>query len=297
MERSYKFPARFFVFTFCWSWIMWLPLILVGSGIMYRWNGLLSTMKIPILVLGVFGPAMGAVFSIRTINGKGEASKFLTTFFDFRFGCRTWLIPAVLLFMSTVVAWFVPELFGKDRLPMLLPSVFIFPVYWLFMVFGGGGQEEIGWRGYILPHLEKRFGTIWGSLILSIVWALWHLPLWLIPGTSQSFMNFGGFMMLTFGYSFLFSWGLKKAGNKPLAALVMHGTANSFIPLFPTLSMRLGDSQPRFWIWVSITFIIGLVFMSPGGASGHSIASPRGLGRTRPQARPNSPVDIATSQK
>jgi membrane protease YdiL (CAAX protease family) len=147
-----------------------------------------------------------------------------------------------------------------NRLSMLLPSVFVFPVYWLLMVFGGGGQEEIGWRGYILAHLEKRFGVIPGSVILSVVWALWHLPLWFIPGTSQSFMNFGGFMMLNFGYSFLFSWGLKKAGNRPLAGLVMHGTANSFIPLFPTLSMQLGDTQPRFWIWVSITFLIGLIF-------------------------------------
>lgn len=213
------------------------------------------------MVLGIFGPALGAIFSIRTIDGKGEVTKFLKTFFDLGFGLKIWLIPTALLFMSTVIAWFVPELVGMDRLPMLLPNVYIFPVYWLFMVFGGGGQEEIGWRCYILPHLEKRFGTIWGSLILSIVWALWHIPLWFIPGAGQSFMNFWGFMMLTFGYSFLYSWGLKKSGNKPFAALVMHGTANSFIPLFPTISMRLGDSQPRFWIWVSTTFLIGLVFM------------------------------------
>lgn len=117
------------------------------------------------MILGVFVPAMGAPFSIRTINGKGEASKFLRTFLDLGFGWTTWLIPAILLFVSTVVAWFVPELFGMDRLPMLLRNVFIFPVYWLFMAFGGGGQEKIGWRACILPHLKKRFGTIGGFII------------------------------------------------------------------------------------------------------------------------------------
>jgi membrane protease YdiL (CAAX protease family) len=260
MKQSNKFPVRFFIITFCWSWILWLPLALAGSGVIYLENDLVRTLLLPFIILGAFGPAVGAVLSIKTINGKGEVTKFLKTFFDVGFGFKTWLIPTILLLISTMIAWFVPELFGMNRLSMLLPSVFVFPVYWLLMVFGGGGQEEIGWRGYILAHLEKRFGVIPGSVILSVVWALWHLPLWFIPGTSQSFMNFGGFMMLNFGYSFLFSWGLKKAGNRPLAGLVMHGTANSFIPLFPTLSMQLGDTQPRFWIWVSITFLIGLIF-------------------------------------
>lgn len=112
-----------------------------------------------------------------------------------------------------------------------------------------------------MTHLEKRFGVISGSMILSVVWAVWHLPLWLVPGAVQSYMRFGGFMLLASGYSFIYSWGLKKAGNKPLAALMMYGTANSFIPLFPTLSMQPGDSQPRFWIWVSITFLVGFVFL------------------------------------
>ena len=34
MEHSHKFPARFFMITFCWSWLLWLPLILAGSGML-----------------------------------------------------------------------------------------------------------------------------------------------------------------------------------------------------------------------------------------------------------------------
>ena len=57
------------------------------------------------------------------------------------------------------------------------------------MVFLGGGQEEIGWRGYILPFLENKFGRWLGSGILGLIWAFWHLPLWFIPGTNQTYGN------------------------------------------------------------------------------------------------------------
>ncbi|HRX17273.1 MAG TPA: CPBP family intramembrane metalloprotease [Spirochaetota bacterium] len=141
---------------------------------------------------------------------------------------------------------------------MLLPSIAIFPVYWLAMVFLGGGQEEIGWRGYIMPFLEKRFGVFYGTVILGLVWAIWHLPLWFIPGSNQTYMNFCVFVMLTTGYSFIFSWGLKKAGNRPMSGLVMHGTANAFVPVFPVMVLNHNVSQPRYWIWVSLMLICGI---------------------------------------
>jgi uncharacterized protein len=55
--------------------------------------------------------------------------------------------------------------------------VFVFPVVWLFMVVLGGGQEEIGWRGYAMPLLESRYGLWTGNLVLGLVWSLWHVPL------------------------------------------------------------------------------------------------------------------------
>jgi uncharacterized protein len=186
----------------------------------------------------------------------------LKKFFDINFGWKTWLIPAGIFLGTTFAAWIIPEFFGARRLSMLLPGIYVFPAYWLIMIFLGGGQEEIGWRGYILKHLEDKLALQVGSILLSVIWALWHIPLFFISGTSQTYMNFFGFMMLTFGYSFIFSWGLKKSGNKPFAGMVMHGTANSFIPVFPTLAMSPDAAQPRFWLWVTLTFITGLFFLA-----------------------------------
>lgn len=254
-----KFPLRFFIITFAWSWLFWLPLVLAGFNIIPINKELLTSITILVSILAAFGPAVGAFVSLRTLKGKGAIGIYLKSFFNLKFGWKVWVIVFSVLGFSTAISWFIPELFGESRLPMLLPNFYIFPIYWLIMVFLGGGQEEIGWRGYILVFLEKRFGSWMGSIILALVWACWHIPLWFIPGTSQTYTNFIGFIMLTLGYSFFFSWVMKSSGKRPLAGLIAHGTANAFVPVFPTLIMTPGVPQIRYWIWASLTLIIGIV--------------------------------------
>jgi membrane protease YdiL (CAAX protease family) len=130
------------------------------------------------------------------------------------------------------------------------------------MILLGGGQEEFGWRGYALSRLEQQFGPWLGNVVLGIIWVCWHIPLWFIPGTSQTFMNFGGFMLLTVGYSFIFSWIRRLSGDRPFSGLYVHGVANAFIPFMPILDMHANMPQPRFWIWVSLTFIVGVLVMA-----------------------------------
>jgi len=72
-------------------------------------------------------------------------------------------------------------------------------------------------------------------------------------------MNFGGFILLIVGYSFILSWIRKISGNRPFSGLYAHGLANAFIPLMPTLIMQKNVPQPHFWIWGSLTFIIGII--------------------------------------
>jgi hypothetical protein len=75
-------------------------------------------------------------------------------------------------------------------------------------------------------------------------------------------MPFFGFMLLMIGYSWFFAWVRQASGKRTMAGLIMHGLSNAFVPLFPTLVMVEGAAQPRFWIWISLTFVIGLVTMA-----------------------------------
>jgi len=261
MNTHPPFPYRFFLITLGWSWLIWIPLILVGGS---------STWAIPISMAAAFGPGVGAIVSMRTLEGKGTVNRYLKSLLDFRLGWRVWVLGPVLLTIVSVAAWFVPELFGQTRLESLLPSPWVLPVYFLIMVLLGGGQEELGWRGYVLDHLEARLGTWWGNLVLGLVWGIWHIPLFFISGLSQSYTPFAAFLLLTIGYSWLFAWARERSGKKPLSGMVMHGWANAIFPLFPALVMTAGASQIRYWLWASLILALGLAvqFFRSGSRSG-----------------------------
>lgn len=256
-----RVPLRFFVVTFAWSWVVWAPLVLAGLGVLRLDESVSALLTMPALMLGAFGPAVGACVAVWTLEGRAALSPFLRRFLSLRFGWRAWLAMFGVLGAVNVVAWYVPELFGAERAPMLLPSVFVFPVWWLLMVFLGGGQEEVGWRGYILEPLEARFGLWGGNVVLGIVWSVWHLPLWFMPGSTQASMPFVAFTIGTIGLSFFFSWIMKAAGGRPMAGLMVHGTYNAIIPLFPTIATDADASQLRWWLHQTLLLVVGALFL------------------------------------
>lgn len=85
MKEKGKFPFRFFIVTFLWSWLIWLPLVLAGFKIIPIGQELLTAITIPVSILASFGPAVGAFVSLRTLQGKGSIGTYLKSFFKFKF--------------------------------------------------------------------------------------------------------------------------------------------------------------------------------------------------------------------
>src|SRR5690606_26340526 len=74
------------------------------------------------------------------------------------------------------------------------PWTLVFPALLQSLLLGPVG-EEFGWRGLALPLLQRRFSPLWASLILGVVWAIWHVPAFLMSGTVQSAWAFGPFFL------------------------------------------------------------------------------------------------------
>ena len=91
------FPYRFFVVTFAWSWLIWLPLLLAGPGIIPLGKNLLSALTVLSISLGAFGPAAGAFYSLRTLRGADAVRQYLRGLLDLRFGWQAWLAPPLVL--------------------------------------------------------------------------------------------------------------------------------------------------------------------------------------------------------
>ncbi|MBK7712336.1 MAG: hypothetical protein IPJ37_16290 [Bacteroidales bacterium] len=156
MISNIRFPFRFFLITFIWSWLIWAPLVLGSLKIIPVSDKILSALTLPVIMLGVFGPLAGALFSLHQEQGKGSSGKYLRRFLDLQLGWKAYIIPIIIFGGSTFLTRFLPELFGEKRLSMLLPSIWMFIPYLLLMIILGGGQEEFGWRGYALLFLKRN---------------------------------------------------------------------------------------------------------------------------------------------
>jgi membrane protease YdiL (CAAX protease family) len=85
-------------------------------------------------------------------------------------------------------------------------------------------SEEIGWRGYALGRLQTRWNALTSSLIVGLVWALWHLPLFMMVGTSQHELGlpFIGFLVGFMANSILYTWLYNNTKQSLWSAILLH---------------------------------------------------------------------------
>ena len=97
------------------------------------------------------------------------------------------------------------------------------PIYMIILMLPimliGGGLEEAGWRYITFPELDKKFGFSIAAFVTGIIWALWHLPLFFIPGVHQYGKSFLGFTITVMGLSFALATIRKVTGSIWLCVL------------------------------------------------------------------------------
>ena len=66
--------------------------------------------------------------------------------------------------------------------------------------------EEIGWRGYALPRLTARLGLAPASVVVGVLWALWHLPFFFIQGVDKTGQSFLVYLLACTAMSIAMAW-------------------------------------------------------------------------------------------
>ena len=82
------------------------------------------------------------------------------------------------------------------------PLMILIGFFYIFFLRGPLG-EELGWRGYALEKMQEKLNSYWSSLILGLVWSLWHLPLFFMPNAIQSQIPIWQFIIYTVTVTFL----------------------------------------------------------------------------------------------
>jgi membrane protease YdiL (CAAX protease family) len=131
---------------------------------------------------------------------------------------------------------------------------------WLLNNFtrSGGLSEEFGWRGYALPELQAKWNALVSSLILGVIWAAWHIPLWFLAGSSQQGTSFWIFLANLVLTSILYTWLVNNARGSILVAVVFHAISNTVAQMFPEPTSNL-----FYWIILGLTVIIVVVLYGP----------------------------------
>ena len=224
------FPLKYFVLAFAFTWALWVPAALEARG-------LISPLPVPATFLGAFGPMVAAIVVTALEGGRAGLRSLLSRIVRWRVA-PVWYGVAILGPLVITLGAIALHVVLGGQPPSLglmigaLPTLVITVVYMMITVALG---EEVGWRGYALPALQARYSALLSSLILGVLWALWHLPVFFNPDTLYSNLPFALWLAYAVPLAVIITWLFNSAGGSVLMAIVFHAVINASSELWKTI--------------------------------------------------------------
>jgi membrane protease YdiL (CAAX protease family) len=158
---------------------------------------------------------------------------------------------------SAVMAY---QIFGASASPLLF-----FPVFFLFDLITNG--EEMGWRGYVLPRLQAKNNALTSTLILGLIWAIWHLPKYV---THFNIAVFGWAALHFLAFAVIQTWLYNNTKGSLLIVAVSHAISNTvgvFMPMANTVSSENMGSYVFYVLFEVLAAIVVTVVAGPARLS------------------------------
>ena len=244
--------------------------------------------KVPFILYLFLGWGFGVASVIMTglTLGKDAVITLLKRFLIWRVGWKWYLAPFLLapsliivgVYLNAALTGVAPdfstvmayEIFGKSA---YLP-LFILPFFMVDFIANG---EEIGWRGYVLPRLQAKYGALTSALILGVIWGFWHLPKFL---THWDTVAFAWFMVHTTVVSVLYTWLYNGTKGSLLLVTLFHAASNAtgvFMPMANTVS---SGNMGAYIIFILLEVVAAIAIVIATG--------PERLSRTEPMQEQSS---------
>lgn len=264
----------FFLLSYLIAWASWFPSFLHPSSF-----SLLS-------FVGLFAPAIAATIVSLVFEGKQGLTRLLRRLAMLRFA-PLWYVVTLLLIPSLffIVVAIGSGISKKPLAAYLLPASPFFVLLafvWLMLINSG---EEIGWRGFALPRLLNAINNpLLASLLLGALWALWHLPIYLVPG--QSSIPLPLFLFFTIGLSVLYTVVFLQTSGSLLSVVLLHASTD----IVPRILNMVAFTSFT-WLWVSILTWVSavgfyLIFRNRIAMAHSSLALPLQKGHLREPSQP-----------
>jgi len=263
-QHKNRSPWKFFLLTFAYSWVIWIPSVLDGIGIKLPFS--VTEYSTVVVIIGAFAPLLAAITLVVREEGWKGARAFLGQALDFHIKPVFLVLALALPLIIHLIAHYLALAVGLDVAKTLFPTeISVAPIvlaipYFFLMLILGGGQEEFGWRGYAQEPLQEKIGVIPASLVIGVIWGIWHLPLWFMAGDLHSAYSFFAFVMMTTSISIMYAWLYNSSGKKLIVVMFFHAMNNTAAPLLPFLHGIEGKPESAYWIYAAVNVFLGIIF-------------------------------------
>ncbi len=251
--------VAFTLITFLLSWTFWLPQVLFSQGYI--------TVQNPLWGFGSFSPSIAGVIVIAIVSGKKGLKALWSRLLNWKIKLTWYAFVFIFPPLVIVIAFLIHRLSG-GAIPLLITTESLFliiPTFFLVLLLGGPLNEELGWRGFMLPQLLKSASSLHAALIVGVIWAIWHLPLFWISGASQEGIPVGAVLLQIIALSFIFTWLHNRTGGSLLIPLFFHAALNTSGVILPVLPAQAGSLQPYLiTVILAVLFALFLAIMTKG---------------------------------
>jgi membrane protease YdiL (CAAX protease family) len=256
--------SKYFLLTFTVSWICFIGIAAISQRDPLLSPALLLLQQ-ALLYIGVFTPALVALFLSSRTGIRGETKTLLGRIGRWQVPIK-WYVFAVgyLAIIKILVAlihrvvtgeW---PVFGREAWYIMIAAI-------LFSAWVQAG-EEIGWRGFALPRLTVKFGLPVSTLLLGILWACWHLPLFFVKGADTFGQSFPLYLLQVTALSVAMGYLYWRTGGSLLLVMLMHAAVNNTKGIVSsavqgaTNPFALSNS-PVAWLTVALLWVFAIYFL------------------------------------
>ena len=230
----------YFVLAYVLTWVFWIPMIFLPH------TSLWTTLE----DVGNIMPSLVGILLTALFTGKSGVGELFRRLGRVRVPLLWYAVVLLFPFVLQLVAIGVPTLLG------LTSMTFAFPVGAVLsaIIFAGLG-EELGWRGFALPRMQARKPAFAASLLLGILWGLWHLPLRIaMANTPVGFID--SVLFLT-AYSVLFAWVYNNTNGSLFLMVLFHAVFDiALLTILPTSNTLIVPVLTLVLLWITVALVV-----------------------------------------
>jgi len=219
-----------------------------------------------------YTPAIAAALTAFVLSGREGLVELRKRLGRWRVAPRLYALALFGPLGASLVALLAARFSGVEArfAPGAIPIPKLVLVFLFFAIVDGPLGEEIGWRGYLLPRLLERRGPVVASLVVGVVWYLWHLPLYVATGRFELTAGFlVGYLVQNVAWSFVHTWFFRRSGGSAFLAVFLHTAGNYSVYLLVTLFPALEQApatEPAYVAALSLAALAAGVAMGRKGA-------------------------------